>query len=57
MDLRRYEFNLKTQGGKNPNAGIDTMNMQVLEKSLNLLDFERNREKDLFMLDVNSDRS
>ena len=33
------------------------MNMQVREKSLNLLDFERNREMDLFMLDVNSDRS
>ena len=30
---------------------------QVSHKSLNLLDFERNKEKDLFLLDVNSDRS
>ena len=43
--------------GRNPDAGIDTMQMQVREKSLNLLDFERNRELDLFMIDVNSDRS
>ena len=43
--------------GRNPDAGIDTMHMQVREKSLNLLDFERNREVDLFMIDVNSDRS
>ena len=43
--------------GRNPDAGIETMHMQVREKSLNLLDFERNREVDLFMIDVNSDRS
>ena len=58
MNLRWYELQVKTQQmGKNPDAGIEVMNMQVREKSLNLLDFERNREKDLFMLDVNSDRS
>jgi len=33
------------------------MQMQVSHKSLNLLDFARNREKDLFLLDVNSDRT
>lgn len=31
--------------------------MQVRHKSLNLLDFERNQEKDLFLLDIFSDRS
>ena len=31
--------------------------MTVSHKSLNLLDFARNRDKDLFLLDVNSDRT
>ena len=31
--------------------------LQVGIKSLNLLDFERNREKDLFLCDINSDRT
>jgi len=31
--------------------------MQVSHKSLNLLDFAHNREKDLFLLDINSDRT
>ena len=57
FNLRWYEFKVKTQMGRNPDAGIETMHMQVREKSLNLLDFDRNREVDLFMLDVNSDRS
>ena len=33
------------------------MKMTVDHKSLNLLDFSRNREKDLFLCDVNSDRT
>ena len=43
--------------GRNPNAMQDSMLMQVNHRSINLLDFERNKEKDLFMVDVNSDRS
>ena len=31
--------------------------MQVNHRSLNLLDFERNRETDLFLLDIDSDRT
>ena len=52
LDLKQYDFKVKTQMG-----AIETMNMQQRQRSLNLLDFERNREKDLFMIDVNSDRS
>ena len=43
--------------GRNPNAMQDSMHMQVNHRSINLLDFERNQEKDLFLVDVNSDRS
>ena len=43
--------------GKNPNAMIDYFHMQVNHRSLNLLDFQRNNVKDLFLLDVYSDRS
>lgn len=57
MSLAWYEFTVKTQMGRNPDAAIDSYKMQVMQRSLNLLDFERNREKDLFMVDVSSDRS
>ena len=33
--------------GRNPNAMQDSMHMQVNHRSINLLDFERNQEKDL----------
>ena len=57
LNLFRYNIAVKSQMGRNPDALQDAMQMQVNHKSMNLLDFERNREKDLFMLDVNSDRS
>ena len=53
----RYNIAAKTQMGKNPDALKDAFQMQTNHKSLNLLDFERNGERDLFLLDVNSDRS
>lgn len=57
LNLNMYSMSVKSQMGQNPNFLQDAMMMTVKQKSLNLLDFERNREKDLFMLDVNSDRS
>ena len=57
LNLTRYTWAAKTQLGQNPDFLQDAMRMQVKHKSLNLLDFERNREMDLFMLDVSSDRS
>ena len=43
--------------GLEGNAIQDAVLMQVGLKSLNLLDFERNRERDLFLCDINSDRT
>jgi len=57
MNLFRYNMAVKTQMGRNPDALLDAFKMQTTHKSLNLLDFERNGESDLFLLDVNSDRS
>lgn len=43
----KYNMEAKTQMGRNPNAMQDSMHMQVNHRSINLLDFERNQEKDL----------
>lgn len=57
LSLAKYNFEAKSQMGRNADAMQDAMLMTINHKSLNLLDFEKNREKDLFMMDVNSDRS
>lgn len=57
LSLYKYNLQIKTQMGKNPDAFQDALRMTVSHKSLNLLDFARNRDKDLFLLDVNSDRT
>ena len=43
--------------GVSAEAFHEAVKMVARHKSLNLLDFERNREKDLFLLDVHSDRT
>lgn len=57
LSLAKYNFKVKTQMGQNPDAFQDAVLMSIRHKSMNLLDFENNREKDLYLMDVNSDRS
>lgn len=53
--LLKYNAKLKLQRGQgyDPTSDIDMMNSQI--RSLNLLDFSANKEKDIFMLDIYSD--
>ena len=57
FSLFKYNAKLKIQRGQSYDivSDIDMMNSQV--RSLNLLDFSINREKDLFLLDIYSDQS
>lgn len=57
FSLAKYNIQAKTQMGQNPDAFEDALLMTINHKSINLLDFEHNRETDLFLMDVNSDRS
>jgi hypothetical protein len=55
FSLLKYNAKLKLQRGQSydPTSDIDMMNSQI--RSLNLLDFSANKEKDIFMLDIYSD--
>ena len=53
----KYRMKMRLGRGLSHEAIHDAILMQVGIKSLNLLDFERNREKDLFLCDINSDRT
>jgi hypothetical protein len=57
FSLLKYNAKLKLQRGQSYDisSDIDMMNSQI--RSLNLLDFSINREKDLFLLDIYSDQS
>lgn len=55
LSLLKYNAKLKFQRGQgyDPSSDIDMMNSQI--RSLNLLDFSANKERDLFLLDIYSD--
>ena len=53
----KYKVKMKVGRGLSSEALQESILLQVGIKSLNLLDFERNREKDLFLCDINSDRT
>ena len=53
----KYKMKMRLGRGLSGEAIQDSVLMQVGNKSLNLLDFERNREKDLFLCDISSDRT
>lgn len=54
FQLFQYNFGLKLKSGQSYDIARDSeMNNQ--HRSLNLLDFNNNRDRDLFMIDVYSD--
>lgn len=57
LSLFKYNVQLKMQRGQgySPNSDLSMMSAQI--RSMNLLDFSVNRQKDLFLLDIYSDQT
>ena len=57
MSLFRYNLSLKLQRGQGYDPVADVTMMTNQTRSLNLLDFSLNKEKDLYLVDIYSDQT
>lgn len=57
LDYFHYNVKLKQKRGSVYDPVADVYMMQNQQRSMNLLDFNANRDKDLFLIDINSDQT
>ena len=53
----KYNVQLKRERRDTYNLGMDVNMFEMQQRSVNVLDFDTNRDKDLYLLDIYSDRT